>query len=242
MLRPISRRAVASAVIAFVGMVALAVSQEIELSTAGGEAAEWGSSTRPAGFAGAAAAVLPGERRLSAAAHGAYVPVLDAISAFRQALSIRSVPGLMSASIPLVAIGIGVVLGVVVVSNVIRWLLHRYREATLGALLGLLLGAVAGLWPFRMPVPPPVGTVVLGTDDGDVTVISDAHARTIELKRWPTRSFTPDAPQLAGAVGLIAVGFGISIAVGWLGTSARTTGSSGAATPNGDDEASATDS
>ena len=244
MLRPISRRAVASAMIAFAGMVALAVSQEIEPSTAGGEAAEWGLvGLGLAGFAGAAAMVLPGvSGGYLLLLMGQYVPVLDAISAFRQALSIRSVPGLMSASIPLVAIGIGVVLGVVVVSNVIRWLLHRYREATLGALLGLLLGAVAGLWPFRMPVPPPVGTVVLGTDDGDVTVISDAHARTIELKRWPTRSFTPDASQLAGAVGLIAVGFGISIAVGWLGTSARTTGSSGAATPNGEDEASATDS
>ena len=147
---------------------------------------------------------------------GQYVAVLDAISTFRQAIAIRSVPGLINASIPLVAIGVGVVLGVVVVSNLIRWLLKRYREATLGALLGLLLGAVAGLWPFQMPVPPPVGAVIDG-----VTVISEDHARTMELKRWPTRSFTPGPLEILGSVGLVVVGFGVSISVGWLGASAR---------------------
>ena len=114
------------------------------------------------------------------------------------------------------ALGVGVVIGVVVVSNLIRWLLNRYREATLGALLGLLLGAVAGLWPFRMPVPPPVGMVIDG-----VTVISEEHARTIELKRWPTRSFTPGPLEILGSVGLMVAGFGVSISVGWLGASSR---------------------
>ena len=220
MLRPMSMKALATAVIAFVGMVALALSQEAEPGAGTADAMEWGLiGLAVAGFAGAAAMVLPGvSGGYLLLLLGQYVPVLDAIASFKQAISIRSVPGLMNASIPLFAIGVGVVLGVLVVSNLIRWLLHRYREATLGALLGLLLGAVAGLWPFRAPVPHEVGTVLTGTKDGDVTVISEEHALTIDKERWPTQAFKPDSSQILGAIGLVAVGFGVSIAVGWLGT------------------------
>ena len=223
MLQPISTKALASAAIAFVGMVLLALSQEAEPNAATTEAMDWGLlGLGVAGFAGAAAMVLPGvSGGYLLLLLGQYVPVLDAIASFKQAISIRSVSGLMNASIPLAAIGIGVVLGVVVVSNLIRWLLHRYREATLGALLGLLLGAVAGLWPFRAPVPPTVGTVVVGTEDGDVTVISEEHALTIDMKRWPTRAFTPDSSQILGGIGLVVLGFGVSVGVGWLGASSR---------------------
>ena len=161
--------------------------------------------------------VLPGVERLSAAAHGAVRLVLDAIvsSAHPERSRADSRPYRGR---------------------------HRYRRrarrrrrqrdpvAAIStgrprSLLGLLLGAVAGLWPFRMPPPPWDGRPRHGRRRRHRDL--RAHARTIELKRWPTRSFTPDAPQLASAVGLIAVGFGISIAVGWFGTSARTAGSSG---------------
>lgn len=219
MLRPISKGAIAMAAIAFVGMVVLAMSQEGGSAAGAGTGAEWGLlGLGLAGFAGAAAMVLPGvSGGYLLLLMGQYVPVLDAISGFRQAIAIRSVAGAMNASVPLVVIGVGVVLGVVLVSNAMRWLLRRHRERTLGALLGLLLGAVAGLWPFRAPVPPPVGMVVQG-----VTVISEDHALTFDRKRWPTESFTPDAPQIAGAIGLAALGFGVSIGVGWLGTATRT--------------------
>lgn len=52
----------------------------------------------------------------------------------------------------IVPVGIGAVLGVVGLSNLLKWLLRRYSRATHGVLLGILLGSVVGLWPFgRMP-------------------------------------------------------------------------------------------
>lgn len=52
----------------------------------------------------------------------------------------------------IIPVGIGVVIGIVGLSNALKFLLHRYHRATVGVLLGLLLGSVVGLWPFgRQP-------------------------------------------------------------------------------------------
>ena len=45
--------------------------------------------------------------------------------------------------------GIGAVLSLVLLSNLLKWLLHRYEHLTLGFLLGILLGSVVGIWPFE---------------------------------------------------------------------------------------------
>jgi hypothetical protein len=50
-----------------------------------------------------------------------------------------------------VPVGIGVVAGVVGLSNLLKVLLRRYHRVTVGVLLGILLGSVLGLWPFDQP-------------------------------------------------------------------------------------------
>jgi len=50
----------------------------------------------------------------------------------------------------LVPVAIGAILGLVVLSNFLKWLLHRYPAFTIGALLGILLGSVVGIWPFNV--------------------------------------------------------------------------------------------
>lgn len=50
-----------------------------------------------------------------------------------------------------VPVGIGAVVGIVGLSNLLKFLLHRYEKVTLGFLLGMLLGSVLGLWPFGRP-------------------------------------------------------------------------------------------
>ncbi len=49
----------------------------------------------------------------------------------------------------LVPVGIGVVAGIAVLSNLLKWLLRRVPAPTHGALLGLVFGSVIGLWPFQ---------------------------------------------------------------------------------------------
>jgi putative membrane protein len=47
-----------------------------------------------------------------------------------------------------IPVGIGAVIGVIGLSNLLKLLLRRYEKVTLGFLLGMLLGSVLGLWPF----------------------------------------------------------------------------------------------
>jgi len=109
-----------------------------------------------AGLAGASAMILPG---LSGGylllLMGQYVPILSAIDQFKDCLKERDFVAIMEPAISVVLpVGLGVVAGIVVVGNLLQWLLNRFRKATLGVLLGLLIGSTVGLWPFQMGVEP----------------------------------------------------------------------------------------
>jgi putative membrane protein len=211
MLKPMPARAGIAALVAFIAMVALALLQESQPASSAGEGGMGGLFI--AGFAGAAAMVLPGvSGGYLLLVLGQYVPVLDAIDAFKDSIRTGETALMLQSAWPLVAIGVGVLLGVSLVSNIMRWLLKRHREVTLGALLGLLLGAVAGLWPFREAVLPEVGSTVRGE-----FIESVEAAEAIELKYRPTRSYQPSAGQIGLSL-LLVVGGGIgSLLVGRLG-------------------------
>ncbi len=49
----------------------------------------------------------------------------------------------------LIPVAIGATLGLVLLSNFLRWMLQRHKPLTLGLLLGILLGSVIGIWPFE---------------------------------------------------------------------------------------------
>jgi putative membrane protein len=110
-----------------------------------------------------------------------------------------------------IPLGIGIAVGVVGVSNLLRWLLERYEKATLGALLGLLLGAVVGLWPFQEPRPPVPGETLKGR------IVTVENAADFERDDWRLVSFDPSGREIATAAGLIAVGFGGTLLIGRLG-------------------------
>ena len=111
----------------------------------------------------------------------------------------------------LVPLGLGVVAGVAGVSNLLAWLLRRYQKTTLGALLGLLLGAVVGLWPFQAPTPPEPGDVVKGR------VLTSADLAGVDPEDWPLQRFTPPASQAAAAVAAALLGLAATSALGRFG-------------------------
>ena len=85
-----------------------------------------------AGFFGAAAMVLPG---LS----GAFILLL--LGEYTRAIS-----ALKNLDLVIIAsIGVGVILGVVFVSRLLKFLMKRYRCATFSFLLGLMLGSIPDL-------------------------------------------------------------------------------------------------
>ncbi|MDG2014041.1 MAG: DUF368 domain-containing protein [Pirellulaceae bacterium] len=200
-----------SAALAFALMVGLAVLQENEVVGAGGSGA---LLLFIAGMAGASAMILPG---LSGGylllLLGQYVPILTAVDQFKEALKARDIALAMEPAFSvLLPVGIGVIAGVVVVGNLLSWLLKRFEKQTLGVLVGLLLGSVIGLWPFQQGLPPEVGEFAKNGEVITVESVSD-----IEKDDWKIERFAPSPTQVGGSLGLIILGFGITLGVAAIG-------------------------
>ena len=165
-----------------------------------------------AGLIGASAMILPGiSGGYLMLVLGVYVPVLGAIDTVWEAVKSSNFPQAISPTLTVILpLGVGVVIGVVAVSNALKWLLARFAGPTLGVLLGLLIGAVVGLWPFQEPVKPVVGQVVKGQ------VMTEEKITELDKDDWPTQTFTPTAGQVVGAMGIVLVGFSVTVAIAWF--------------------------
>ena len=167
-----------------------------------------------AGVAGASAMILPGvSGGYILLVLGQYVPILSAIDRFKEAISAAAwATALDPALHVLLPVGIGVVVGILAVSNALRWLLQRYAKPTLGVLLGLLVGAVIGLWPFQRPVEPiPGETVIKGR------VITEQDLAGIDAEDLPTEFFPPTAGLVGASILLIGAGFLVTLGIARLG-------------------------
>jgi putative membrane protein len=149
---------------------------------------------------------------------GQYEPILGTIDQVKRGLlgdaAAATGPDLaliLDAMEVLIPLGLGIVAGVVGVSNLLRWLLDRYQKATLGALLGLLLGAVVGLWPFQEGRPPQPGELLKGQ------VVTAESAASFDVDDWPVIRFDPSGGQLAAALALIGAGLAATALIGRLG-------------------------
>ncbi|MCP3914207.1 MAG: DUF368 domain-containing protein [bacterium] len=135
---------------------------------------------------------------------------------------------------------VGAVLGIALLSNVLRWLLARWSGPSHGVLLGLLLGSVLGLWPFQEPVHPDLA--VKRTRKATQMVLAEVPFDDIRAKhgddlddarltalgaQWASRTpgelkvlgdelrfFEPRFGQIGGALGLLVVGFFATRALG----------------------------
>ena len=167
------------------------------------------------GLAGASAMILPGvSGGYLLLLLGQYETILGAVDNVKVGLlgdAGLDMALLMDAMWVVVPVGIGVVVGVVGVSNLLKWLLERYAKATLGALLGLLFGAVVGLWPFQMPVEPNVGDTIKGR------VVTAETLPEIEVDDWRLERFDPTAGQVGTSVGLILLGLAVTLGVARIG-------------------------
>jgi putative membrane protein len=207
--RPLTPAVAAGAVVAFAGMLVMQLGL-------GGERAGGDASTLfllLSGLAGASAMILPGvSGGYLLLLLGQYEVILGAIDTLKQGLLGGPDFALVLESMTVVVpVGIGVVLGIVGVSNLLRWLLDRYAKATLGALLGLLFGAVVGLWPFQAPAPPQPGELFEGHP------LSREAAAELDVEDWALETFDPSAGQAAGALGLVVLGIAATALVARIG-------------------------
>ena len=210
--RPASPAMIICGLLAFGSMAALAVLQAMNYVGSGQSSI---AMLLIAGLSGASAMILPG---LSGGyillLLGQYVPILTAIDQFKDAIKAKDFAAAMDPALSvMLPVGIGVILGVVVVGNLLQWLLNRYRKPTMGLLLGLLLGSVCGLWPFQDGVKPEIGQIVKGSE------VTLENIDEIDPEDWPTQYFRPTVTQSFSALGLIVLGFGVTMAVARIGNS-----------------------
>ncbi len=168
------------------------------------------------GAAAASAMILPGvSGAFLLLLLGQYEPIIGAIKGSVNALKDGDISALMDQMGVVIPVGIGVLLGVAIVSNLLRWVLHHYERLTLGVLLGLIMAAPAGLYPFREGVMPQVGDTIKGelvTEENLVEMQAADNA-----KDWDQRAFTPSTGQIVGAQLLIIGGFVVTVGIARLG-------------------------
>ncbi len=215
MARPASPALVAGAVATFLLMVLMAFT--------GDGARDAGERDLTllflSGLAASSAMILPGvSGGYLLLLLGQYEPILGTIDQLKRGLLGDAATGagfdlalVLDAMWVVIPLGLGVVAGVVGVSNLLRWLLRRYEKATLGALLGLLLGAVVGLWPFQEGRAPALGEVVKGL------VVTEANAAEIEVDDWPVVRFEPSGGQVGTSLALVAAGLAATVLIGRIG-------------------------
>lgn len=208
--RPATKSLQIAAVCSFLALVALALLQAFGIVGSGGDNVLMRFF---AGLAGASAMILPG---LSGSylllLMGQYNSILGAIDLFKDALKDRDIGAAMAPALStMLPVGIGVIVGVVVVGNLLKWLMREYRKATLGVLLGLLVGSVVGLYPFQAGVTPEIGSTLKGQ------VVTAENLDEFDAEDYPTEYFTPSITQVAGSLALIAIGFGITVGISKIG-------------------------
>jgi putative membrane protein len=196
----------------FLGMALLAWAQQSNAGTSGSGAGSM-VMLALAGVAGASAMILPGvSGGYLLLVLGQYVPILSAIDAFKSALEAGQVGDAVGIALKVgIPVGLGVVVGIVGVSNLLGVLLKRHKQATLGVLLGLLVGAIVGLWPFQEGVRPRVGDTVKGQ------VLTEETLPEVDPEDYPTGFFKPAPGQVFGALGLVLAGFAATYAIARLG-------------------------
>ncbi|MCA9552681.1 MAG: DUF368 domain-containing protein [Myxococcales bacterium] len=166
-----------------------------------------------AGAAGASAMILPGiSGGYLLLVLGVYVTILGGIDDVKNALKAGDIGAAMGPTLSIIIpVGLGVLVGILLVSNLLKVLLEKFEKPTLGALLGFLVGAVVGLWPFQQGVKPQVGDLFKGR------VLTPELLEKLEPSKYPTEYFDPSGGQIAGAVGFIVLGFALTALVARLG-------------------------
>jgi len=210
--RPLTASVWVGALGGFIAMSALAIAQAMGAGQ-GGAANSGMLMLVIAGVAGASAMILPG---VSGAylllVLGQYLPILGAIDRAKDAVGAGDLGLALEELRVFIPVSIGVLAGIAVVSNLLRYLLHKHEKPTLGVLIGLLVGSVVGLWPFQATTEPVLGeTVIKGQ------LVTEENLEDFDAEDYPTSFFAPSATQITGSLALVGAGFAITLLIARIG-------------------------
>ena len=124
--------------------------------------------------------------------------------------------GDLNAAFPLVFVAIGAVLGLVTFAQILGWLFRRYHDLTVALLIGLMVGSLRKIWPWKVDLAwlrDAAGNFVLDSE-GQKLVIEQAN-------------ILPDfgSSQFVIAVVLALVGIGVILILDYLAARLETASS-----------------
>ena len=91
---------------------------------------------------------------------GAYFFILNALKGFVKTLATGTFPESQASFVLLFCLGAGI--GLLSFARLLSYLLHRFPAYTLGALVGLMVGCLRGIWPFRASIDGAMSNVMPG--------------------------------------------------------------------------------
>ena len=105
--------------------------------------------------------------------------------------------------------GIGVVVGLVSFAQILTWLFRRYHDLTVAALIGLMIGSLRKVWPWKEVIETMVDR------HGDVVPL-------VERNFLPSVSLNGSVnPEVLWAVGAALLGIVVLFGVEWIATRRR---------------------
>lgn len=127
---------------------------------------------------------------------GKYQFVLGAVNDLRG--------GDLNAAVPIIFVGIGAALGLVTFAQILSWLFKRYHDLTVALLIGLMVGSLRKIWPWKMDLE------WLRDSLGNFVIDSEGHRLAIKQA-----NVLPDFSNGAGitqfVIALVLALIGISV-------------------------------
>jgi putative membrane protein len=189
------------------------------------------------GVVGATTMVLPGiSGSYMLLVMDQYDRVVGSVRDLKDGIKAGDLAALKAALMVVIPVGIGAIIGIIALTNILKVLLRRFHRPTVGVLLGVLLGSVVGLWPFTQSVGEKaladrsVAEIrayaarwsIPGVDEirgADAATEQEALiAHVTDHAVWSKRTNPPITSGDAGvAIAMALVGFGATSALSRLG-------------------------
>ncbi|MBK8903413.1 MAG: DUF368 domain-containing protein [Anaerolineaceae bacterium] len=111
--------------------------------------------------------------------------------------------GDVEAAVPLILVAIGAVLGLVTFAQILGWLFKQHHDLTVSLLIGLMVGSLRKIWPWKLDIE--------WLQDAAGQFVLDGEGQRLAIKQaniWPDLSSSESLLQFGIAVVLMLAGIG----------------------------------
>lgn len=131
---------------------------------------------------------------------------------------IRSVKSLLSFEniggniVSLGSLAVGIVFGIVLFSRFLSWLLRKFENNTIAALVGFMVGSLRVIYPFKAPIDAPAGSefpylTQFNTDGIEVAVTQNVFPHLAQHTEHLDNMIRLTGSEIGISIGLMVLGF-----------------------------------